>query len=479
MQPSTTQQPNDTRRASTFPQSGHSIRPPSKGHKREESRSDDGSGEHPISGPNRPSSPKRFKSCPNDNKPHKPIDTREDRSSHICQESVVTPVQTSAEDGPQEEGGEEGDGEGEGDGNPGNITPNLEPNVDTSLPPLTPPLIAEKNQEPIDNDLFDSLETTCSRRVSQMSGRKNSDAKSSGSVPQLSKLLSKEERKHKNAQKNLDDVSQVKSDNTPDAVKERALKQGWSVLGESRKGLKLRCGEGHKVLVRDISDAEDLRCLKCEKRYQACVAHAQAHNGRVKDSTFHSLVTFECALGHEWKVKYAGYLFKKWCSHCEKLRREEQKRLQAEEEKRQKAKFIEDQNALFEEARRKLQEQERREYVCYSDWFYRWPNDLYPVGYAQRLLTDDSINRLANEETLKYMAEREYHGLPNYEDLFFMYKVLITPAELLLAKLKAVPKAELPSFYRRHAITLHPDKNQHPRASEAFQRFNEFYKTCS
>jgi hypothetical protein len=128
-------------------------------------------------------------------------------------------------------------------------------------------------------------------------------------------------------------------------------------------------------------------------------------------------------------------MFKRWCCHCDKARREEQKRLQAEEERKRQAKLIEDQDALFEEARRKMQEQERQHIPTYTDWFYKWPRELYPMGYGQRNLTDDSVNSLANEEALKCMAERDYRGLPTYADLFFMYKVLITPSDLLMAKL--------------------------------------------
>ena len=65
------------------------------------------------------------------------------------------------------------------------------------------------------------------------------------------------------------------------------------------------------------------------------------------------------------------------------------------------------------------------------------------------------------------------------EDVYFIYKVLLTSEEMLINKLAIIPKAELPSFYRQKAKRLHPDKISHPQAMEAFQKFSECYRRVS
>lgn len=41
-----------------------------------------------------------------------------------------------------------------------------------------------------------------------------------------------------------------------------------------------------------------------------------------------------------------------------------------------------------------------------------------------------------------------------------------------------MPRAVIGSFYRMNTLRLHPDKNRHPMANQAFQKFADCYQHC-
>ena len=50
-----------------------------------------------------------------------------------------------------------------------------------------------------------------------------------------------------------------------------------------------------------------------------------------------------------------------------------------------------------------------------------------------------------------------------------VYKILGTPQDMLVASMSRMQQTFLTQFYRKLAIQLHPDKNAHPQATDAFQ----------
>jgi len=125
-------------------------------------------------------------------------------------------------------------------------------------------------------------------------------------------------------------------------------------------------------------------------------------------------------------------MFTAWCSHCNRLKKEEAKRKRKEEERKQQQKDAEEQEHIFEEARKKMIEEEQRLYTDYNHLFQNWPSYYYVYSASNNGMNDESINAIANEKARKYQAE---NGLICYEDLFFLYKILMTSKEMLITKL--------------------------------------------
>jgi hypothetical protein len=54
------------------------------------------------------------------------------------------------------------------------------------------------------------------------------------------------------------------------------------------------------------------------------------------------------------------------------------------------------------------------------------------------------------------------------DQIYIVYKFLNTPPDVLVSGMKQMQPTQLTQFYRKLAKQLHPDKNCHPQAKEAF-----------
>ncbi len=144
------------------------------------------------------------------------------------------------------------------------------------------------------------------------------------------------------------------------------------------------------------------------------------------------------------------------------MKKTEAKRQKQEELRRQKERFAQEQNEILEKARREMLLE-------------------HPVV--------DPTDVLAQQMATTYLASIDSSAAPmNYEDLAFLYKVILTPDAILtqamyrnfphtlLPNRLQMQKPELASFYRKNAARIHPDKCRHPQAIEAFQKFTECYR---
>lgn len=97
---------------------------------------------------------------------------------------------------------------------------------------------------------------------------------------------------------------------------------------------------------------------------------------------------------------------------------------------------------------------------------------------------EETINIKAKKQTVEYINRRDRDCCQdrgdgdngnnnggnnnNQEQVFLVYKFIGTPVELIIAGMKQMMRDQATQYFRRLAKQLHPDKNQHPLAKEAF-----------
>jgi len=120
------------------------------------------------------------------------------------------------------------------------------------------------------------------------------------------------------------------------------------------------------------------------------------------------------------------------------------------------------------------------------------------ISYKQEQAINDRANRLTNDflQRIKYLQ-----GMPKYEQekmlceigiqsggleeidhiiskvnqlqfdhIYLVYKFIETPLNILSTGLAKLSEEDRRNYYKNVAKLIHPDKNTHPKAKEAFQK---------
>mmetsp|Transcript_3524 Transcript_3524/g.6023 ORF Transcript_3524/g.6023 Transcript_3524/m.6023 type:complete len:167 (+) Transcript_3524:405-905(+) len=81
-------------------------------------------------------------------------------------------------------------------------------------------------------------------------------------------------------------------------------------------------------------------------------------------------------------------------------------------------------------------------------------------------------------EGMEGVSSEKLHGL-SFEQVFLIYKFLETPMQILIDGMKCRSEEQLKKYFRQVAKQLHPDKNCHPKAKEAFQKIQKAFEDAS
>ena len=252
--------------------------------------------------------------------------------------------------------------------------------------------------------------------------------------------------------------------------------------------LKFKCKFNHQWFV-SIEFLKKKWCPKCEDLLKEFREFAAAHDGKCNNQKFEETISFSCHRGHTWKLNYRNAR-KRWCLDCIKEERNNMKK-KCEEERAERQKQEEEyQRRLFEEARRKAMED-----AANNPNFMKRPQvnpnvyQAYSVlEYFQRM--DYEIEKLAQKYSLEFMSRKEFAGELSYQQILQVYKILIMPEEILqnymytliLTNLTndrfSLSADMLKAEFRRIAKIIHPDKNKHPQAGNAFQKVYKVYEVA-
>lgn len=212
------------------------------------------------------------------------------------------------------------------------------------------------------------------------------------------------------------------------------------------------CSQNHRSVI--IGGETTPTCQTCASVLGSIQRYAMSRGGRVTNSVLGPSVILECGLGHQWEVPYQKAT-KSWCKDCKIKRRQVLKTLLEEETIRIEAERKQKQNQLLEEARlnylaslRMEKEEQKAE------------QDTFKIVY-------DEMTRLASKFAREYCQK---DSEADFNQILMLYQTLIMPEKTLDTYFKRMPTEELKKEFRRYTILLHPDKNSHPKAKQAFQK---------
>lgn len=212
------------------------------------------------------------------------------------------------------------------------------------------------------------------------------------------------------------------------------------------------CSLNHRSVI--LGGETTPSCQTCASVLGSIQRHALSRGGSVTNSVLGPTVTLACGLGHTWDVAYQKAT-KSWCKECKVKRREVLKTILEEETMRIEAEKKQRQNQLLEEARlnylaslRMQKEEQKAE------------QDTFKIVF-------DEMTRLASKFAREYCQK---DSEADYEQILVLYQTLIMPEKTLDTYFKTMSHDDLKKEFRRYTIMLHPDKNSHPKAKQAFQK---------
>ena len=198
-------------------------------------------------------------------------------------------------------------------------------------------------------------------------------------------------------------------------------------------------------------------CGKCAQKVQSADVYAKSMGGKLVSETADVTFEFECAKGHRWRADAKKYKQQKWCHVCRSDERRRHKEELREEQERVRCEQEREQQRLFEEARRKMHNES--------------PNNTAAV-----LGSEVQIEKAATEMTESFMKNPGELSC-TYAQVFNVYKILCSTNEFLQAKYfnDDFPREQVTVTFRKLAKVLHPDKNRHPQANDAFLKVMRAY----
>jgi hypothetical protein len=190
-------------------------------------------------------------------------------------------------------------------------------------------------------------------------------------------------------------------------------------------------------------------CKKCDCLLARAAAYASEKGGQLLSTKAGAEMSFQCSQSHVFAVPLRKFATR-WCKECSQASRRQTK----EQIKQNEAKYwqeqAEHQQKLFEEARRKL---------------------LPPASLQ---LNEQQIDSMALASAKESISQNSSLSL---EQAFLVHKVRVCSQEFLQVKFFSplMTRDEVSKAYRNLARLLHPDKNSHPLANEAFLKVSQVY----
>lgn len=240
------------------------------------------------------------------------------------------------------------------------------------------------------------------------------------------------------------------------------------------KGLRFCCSNSHEFTISfekldqlsleelSLESCKNIWCVKCHNFYYRCLKKAEENNAAVTSKIFDKgHVQLTCRMNHQFKISIHRNPDKVWCQSCKKdVKSESRKQIERDNELK-RLKEYEHQKQLFEESKKHVETNSTQ--------------NAAGTGYTMQYILEQ-VELKADYETKKFITSGTANM--NESSVFQVYKVIYMPSEILQAFFKSTGEG-LNSCFRKMAVLIHPDKNSHPLANQAFQKLSQAFQNAS
>ena len=244
-------------------------------------------------------------------------------------------------------------------------------------------------------------------------------------------------------------------------------------------GLSFECWNKHQFII-SLSALNKLKtisiqdsacyhiwCLKCRNFLRKAEEKARSMNSTIISSNItQGFVAVKCENDHQFDLHYTRNFSKTWCEQCknEEIQRHKEKCRKFEEQlENHKRK---EQKRIFEECKRLIEEQQRQQTNAYQS--------QQEVNYYNSVT--QQVCAFAKQKMEQYISSKSFKNNCTQIEVYNVYKIIHMPFDVLFKTLGMIERSQLNSHYRKLALILHPDKNNHEMASEAFKKLTQAYE---
>lgn len=201
--------------------------------------------------------------------------------------------------------------------------------------------------------------------------------------------------------------------------------------------LLFQCALGHQWKSNNLLKSQEW-CRKCANKLRKAQIWAKSHSGELISTVLEQTVVFRCSQGHQWNDDIDRYATRRWCKAC---------RDQVKSQVKHQAKVV---------AENKQKEQELLQQQLFLQ--------------ARQLQSQSPAEK-----------SKAYVGAPGaeaaYDEALSVYTILSLSQDDLVSTYfqPNFDRMQVTRRFRALARRVHPDKNKHPQAQQAFVALMQAY----
>jgi len=256
------------------------------------------------------------------------------------------------------------------------------------------------------------------------------------------------------------------------------------------EGLSFECSNKHQFIISlsrmnrltKISTQDktcyDSWCLKCRNFLRKAEELARdSHSTILSSSITQSFVEIKCKNQHSFHIK-GQRIPKIWWNQC-KLQETAQKEATCKErELTEEQRKQQEQQRLFAESHQYMKQKEANQPRLFT-------------SHQEAALFENTTRQVCAyaKRKMEYeMSSDSFKGEMTHVEIYNVYKYIYMPFDVLVkfflmsyfetTQTMQIDGSLLSSHYKKLALILHPDKNKHKYAKDAFQKLSQAYQMC-